>query len=444
MLGTTGTRAKRRLAGIAVAAVAAMILGACAGSGGSEAAKPASAKQTITFWTWLPTKDQFRTLQSEFAKKYPNITIKWSYTPDFANYQKKLQVALASGEGPDLFGTQVGSMLDQYERFTAPMAPLADKHMPGWKDKIASNAVNQTKASDGTQVAMPIIGAGMEYYLYNKTLLAENGITSLPTNYAELKADTATLKSKNLISMAMGAKDGWHNEDFYVWLSQQFGPGDIYKAEDGKLPWTSPSLVDSLNAWKKLFTDGIFEKGALGVATYPDARDSYFYARKSAYFPTGSWHVSATIPNPETPGTKVEKDELGMARFPQIGPKPAVATTSVDLALAINKQSPHQAAAMQFVKFMTLDQGQQIFVNTLQGSPVNKDIHVQLPTGATDVARKSVELITAANTSAEFGRKLKYPAIDTALQVALQEVVSGKSAEDALKDVQKASDAVKR
>ncbi len=430
------------MAGAAAAVSLALLLSGCTPA--PQAANSSGAKTTLTFWTWVPTDQQFADLKASFEKKYPDITIQWTRTADFADYEKKLQVALAGGDGPDLFGVQTGGMLEQYSRFADPMDKLADKYMPGWKDDISQNAVSQTTTSKGTVAAMPVIGAGMEYYLYNKTLLAENGITTLPTSYDELKKDSAQLEAKGLVSMAMGAKDSWHDEDFFVWLSQQYGPGDVYKADEGTLKWTDKTFVDTINAWKSLFTDGVFQHGALGTTTYPDARDNYFYARKSAFFPTGSWHVSAVIPNAETQNTPVAKDEIGMAMFPKVGPKDATATTGVDFALSVNKTSQHKEEAMKFVNFMTLGDGQQIFVNTLQGSPVNSKVSAQLPEGASQTAKDSVALITKDNTAATFARKLKNPKLDDAIAVALQEVVSGKSVEDALKDIQSVSDSIAR
>ena len=34
--------------------------------------------------------------------------------------------------------------------------------------------------------------------------------------------------------LALGAKDGWHLDDIFVWLSNQYGEGDVYKAAEGK------------------------------------------------------------------------------------------------------------------------------------------------------------------------------------------------------------------
>jgi raffinose/stachyose/melibiose transport system substrate-binding protein len=429
-------------AGAAVAVSLALLLSGCAPA--PEAAPASGEKTTLTFWTWVPTDEQFADLKTSFEKKYPDVTIDWTRTADFKDYEKKLQVALAGGDGPDLFGVQTGGMLEQYARFADPMDKLADKYMTGWKDTISENAVSQTTTSKGTVAAMPVIGAGMEYYLYNKTLLAENGITTVPSSYEELKNVSAQLKDKGIVSMAMGAKDAWHNEDFFVWLSQQYGPGDIYKADAGTLKWTDKTFVDTMNAWKELFTNGVFQDGALGTTTYPDARDNYFYARKSAFFPTGSWHVSAVIPNAETENTAVAKDEIGMAMFPKVGPKDAVATTGVDFALAVNKESEHKEAAMKFVDFMTMGEGQQIFVDTLQGSPVNTKVSATLPADASQTAKDSVALVTKANTEATYVRKLTNAKLDDAIAVALQEVVSGKSAEDALKDIQAVSDSITR
>jgi raffinose/stachyose/melibiose transport system substrate-binding protein len=300
------------------------------------------------------------------------------------------------------------------------------------------------KDKEGKIVAMPTISSGSEYLLYNKTFLDELGM-KVPTTYDELKEETDTLRSKGYAPLALGAKESWHLDDIFVWMSNQFGEGDIYKVEEGNGKFTDQTFVKTMNAWKKMVDDKIFEDGAVGVATYPDARDNYFYARKTPFFPTGSWHVSATISDAETKGTAVEKDDLGMVQFPSLTDKEATPTTGVDYALAINKDSKRKKAAMKFVKFMTTGQGQKVWTGTLQGSPVDKNVTVDLPEDATQTAKDSVALITKGQAESKLNRKLSYPELDDEIAVQMQNVYTGTSSvEEALKAIQTVNEGLDR
>lgn len=454
---------KKAIVSLLAAAMTASLFAGC-GSGGASSSAPSSEapassgaasdassaapsgeKTKITFWTWTPTEDQFAQIKAAFDEKYPDVEIDWWRTAQMDDYLKKLQVAMAGGEGPDLFGLQPGAMLNQYSRFCEPMDQLADQYISGWKDAISPDAMKQAASLDGVQAGMPVITVGQQYMLYNKTLLEENGITEVPKTYEELVKVSNDLKAKGIIPMAFGAKDIWHDVDFFVALSQQFGPGKIYEAEQGKLAWTDPVFVDTMNAWKKLFDEKIFQDGALGVSTYPDARDQYFYSRTSAMFPTGSWHVSVVIPNAETKGSKVEQDQIGMALFPQMGPNAAVATTGVDFVLAVNKDSKNKEAAAKFVEHMVMGEGQQIWINTLQGSPVNKNIKFTGDSQITyPLAKESIDFVNTTNSASTGKRKLDYAELENALGIAMQDVVSGKSVEEALKEVQAVSDGISR
>ena len=411
----------------------------------SDAAGATGEKTKITFWTWTPTETQFEQIKAAFDTAYPDVEIDWWRTAQMDDYLKKLQVAMAGGEGPDLFGLQPGAMLNQYSRFCEPMDQLADQYISGWKEAISTEAVKQAVSLDGVQAGMPVITVGQQYMLYNKTLMAEHGVTEVPKTYEELLQVSETLKSEGVLPMAFGAKDIWHDVDFFVSLSQQFGPGKIYEAEAGTLPWTDQVFVDTMAAWKKLFDDKVFQDGALGVSTYPDARDQYFYERNTAMFPTGSWHVSIVVPNDETKGTKVEQDEIGMALFPQLGPNAAVATTGVDFVLAVNKDSKNKEAAAKFVEHMVMGEGQQIWINTLQGSPVNQNIKFTGDDKVTyDLAKQSIDVVNAANTATIGKRKLDYAELENALGIAMQDVASGKSIADALAEVQAVSEGIDR
>ena len=418
--------------------------GSASGGGADEGVGTADKPVTLTFWTWQPTDAQWKSIYASFQKKYPNIKIKWWRTSEMSDYQKKLQTAMAGGDGPDVFGVQAGSTVEQYGRFADDMKKLANQYMPGWDSKVAEGAVEQTTNADGKMVAMPTITSGSEYILYNKTLLDENGV-KVPSTYDELLEANKTLTSKGLMPLALGAKDGWHLDDIFVWLSNQYGEGDVYDAAAGKKSFTDKIFVKTMKAWKQMIDDGLFQDGAVGTSTYPDARDNYFYARKTAFFPTGSWHVSAVLPNDETKGTAIEKDELGMMEFPTVGDKDTGPTTGVDFGLCVNKDSKKKEAAMKFIEFMTTGNGQQEWINTLQGAPVDKDMKVGVPDDATESAEASIDLVTKGQAESKLARKLTSQEPNDEIAVQMQNIYTGDATVDsALKSIQTVNESIDR
>ena len=86
---------------------------------------------TLTFWSWLPTTDQSEEMIAAFEEENPNIHIDYTRTEQ-DDFFEKLQVAMASGTGPDLFGMTTGPMMEQYAKFSADMKEVADEYWSGW------------------------------------------------------------------------------------------------------------------------------------------------------------------------------------------------------------------------------------------------------------------------------------------------------------------------
>ncbi len=412
----------------AIAAMGMMGLAACSGGSGDTASSDSASGDVveIDFHTWQPTQDQWPELVEAFNKQYPNIKINFSRDEDFSAFKAKLDNAILADDMPDVWGVQVGAAFDEYASYAMPVEEYASE----WVDKVNATARKQATTNDGVEGAVPILLAGSEYYLYNQTLMDELGIEK-PTTYDEVVAASKKAREAGYSPFAMGAKDAWHDSDFFVWMSNQFGEGDVYKAAAGEIPWDSDSLVQAGEAWKALFTEGVFQDGATTVDTYPQARDDYFMARKAVFMPTGSWHVGAALTiSPEVPGTAIEKDVIGMDVFPTIGSTDAGQTSGVDVAFAITDgiDEAKKDAAAKFIEFMAVGEGQQLWVNTLQGFPVAEGVEIQLGDEETDLGKESVELVSKTLSEAKYDRKLSVPgkeSLENDLGVVLQNIAGG-------------------
>ncbi len=413
----------------------------------SPAAEESAAAEgevtTLTFWSWLPTTEQSEKMIADFEAANPDIKIDYTRTEQ-SDFFEKLQVAMASGTGPDLFGMTTGSMMEQYAKFSVDMKETANEFWPGWENEINANAVAQCTTENGTLAGMPLLIAGMTTLMYNKTLMDECGIEKVPVTYAELQDAAKKAKDNGYVCIVAGAADDWVNSDWFVQTSNEFENGAVYEAERGERQWTDECFVQTMQAWQDLFTEGIFEEGALGVATYPDARDQYFFARKALFFLTGSWHLGPASPtNSEIQGTEIgnQGDVIGMAPFPSMSDSgEMLATSGVDVMICMNKDCEKKEAAMRFIEYLSNGEGQQFWVNQLQGSPVSNNIAY---TGEVDgeLQQQSIDEVNEYVKNAAGSRKLMNSEIEKAIQVAMQNVAAGADPAEELKTVQGIADA---
>lgn len=430
---------------MAAAAMTFSLVG-CVASGGDssdESAKSEDGKVTLTFWSWLPTTEQSGDMIAAFEEENPDIKIDYVRTEQ-DDFFEKLQVAMASGTGPDLYGMTTGPMMEQYSKFSVDMKETADEYWDGWSDIINETAVEQCTTEDGTMAGMPLLVAGMTTLMYNQTLMNECGIEKVPTTYDELLDAAAKAKEHGYVCIAAGAADDWVNTDWFVQTANEFENGAVYEADAGDRKWTDQCFVDTMEAWKNMFTEGIFEDGALGVATYPDARDQYFFARKSVFFLTGSWHLGPTSPsNSEIQGTEIgnKGDVIGMAPYPSVSESgEMLGTSGVDIMVSMNKDCKEKEAAMKFIQFLADGEGQQQWVNYLQGAPVSSNVTY---TGTVDgeLQQESIDTVNEYVQNAAGDRKLSNSEVEKAIQVAMQNVAAGGDPLTELEGVQKIADA---
>ena len=124
---------------------------------------------------------------------------------------------------PDIYGIQVGASFDDYSQY----AKNVDDYASSWIGDLNASTLKQTTNSKGKVKAVPVLLAGLEYYLYNKTLMDKAGITA-PTDYASLVAAAEKARAAGFSPFAMGAADAWHDADFFTFLNSNLaGPAGL-------------------------------------------------------------------------------------------------------------------------------------------------------------------------------------------------------------------------
>jgi len=306
----------------------------------------ASAKISLVLWQNYGTEQNAvatTNLIKAFEKLNPNITIKDVAQPG-TNYFQLLQSAAISGNGPDLAVMWTGIYDLQYSSFlenlkgNVPAADLAKMENLQWE------APNYD-TSKGEYV-MPL---ETQFYIgfYNKKLFKEAGITSVPTDWAQLFADSKLLKAKGIQPLVYGNGGQAISTEFYPWYDMSYmmiGAHSLSQWKglyDGSIPWTSPTNVAQLKNWATLEKDGYTNSDVLTNT----ANIQQFEKGKAAMLVDGTWD---TADYTKAMGSNVA------AFVPPFSTTPIKGV--VDFAgdgFSVTKYSKNKAAAFKFLDFLS-------------------------------------------------------------------------------------------
>ncbi len=380
MMRSLGGRRSRRLAPTVLAGLCVTLaVTACAGGGSPSGGSTGSANSgNITWWGWTPTVQGAQAYIKAFNKVHPDIHVTFKEIT-IAGYDAAMRPALVSSAGPDVFDIAPGGGIGSIASLAADtlnLQPAIAKALgPDWKSKIAPiGPAGLTK--DGKLAALPIGSTFAGNLWINQDLFSKYHLTA-PTTLASWAHVCSVFKAHNAGCFVQGAGQVAFNQDTLQSISDSVQPGVWTKASKGQVSWDNPTIVKALTIWKQMFSDGIMEKGALGLQQYPDANND-FVSGKYAMVMMGTWYMqyataagmpaaisAAGVGNPK-PFTMIA------IPFPDVAGAghPASMYGDADYGIAVNNRSGHQAAAITFATWLTTSKvGQQAVANLLNDIP---------------------------------------------------------------------------
>lgn len=325
-------------------------------------------KTKITFQTWNPDEPAFQKLLEDMDGKLSDVEVELVFIP-YSDHISKLKVDLASGEGPDVFGLQTGASMQEFSEFLTDLDPLAKE---AWGDDWTSNyvdfAMEQIKGKLDSYFGLPL---GMSYagmiwandFYFNKYDL------EMPKSYDDLKKVSADLRAEGEYPLASGAKDDWINIDMFMNIVNDINPEIVYQAIEGEASWQDEDIIAAFSLWQSLFTDGIYQDGALGVNMYNDTTDIFEKEASVPMITNGCWVIGNYAKETEE-FVKIWSDDNNDHNFNVISMDwnndgtPAPVTAAVDVVVVQNKNSKNPEAAWKFMEYMGTD-GADILVNDL-------------------------------------------------------------------------------
>ncbi len=351
----------RMLGAAAATAAAALTLSGCAGfTGGGDQ----SSEGTLTFTTWASESEQaaFEQLVADFEAANDGVNVELNVVP-YDQMFSNIDAQLSAGNAPDVFRVDYGN-LGVY----SSQDQLLDMSSYFTEDEIAqfTPAMWEAISYDGTPFGVPH-QTDVSALLVNTQLLADAGITDLPTTQADAWtwdefADAAAKLKASLPADTYPFVYNWQLGGTPRWLSWLFQADGALLGEDGVTAEIDSAAGTEAVDFTKSFYENAWVPPTSSVkgATYADA---FFTEESVAMAFAGSFVVP-------------DIDNLADFEWTAL-PMPVQERGATDLggnALVATSASDQPELAAQFLKFMVDADNMTTFCAATNELPTRVDI----------------------------------------------------------------------
>ena len=227
-------------------------------------------------------------------------------------FKDQILIALAGGEPPDVFSYWAGARTAAVQR-NDQLQPI-DAVFDGadvWNN--FPQALVDAGVYDGDPYLLPF---GFHYvaFFYNPQVLADAGVTDLPTTYEDLLTAADQIAETGVKPFALGSMNRWPAQFWFDFLLLRTA-GPDYRAQlmSGEASYEDTEVTDALELWKEMFDAGYFVDDA-NAFTWTDAADSVANG-EAAMTLMGTWITGYWDGNGLTP-----VDDYDFFNFPVIDP----------------------------------------------------------------------------------------------------------------------------
>lgn len=306
-------------------------------TGTAGAVSSGKATGTITVWAMGTEGEKLPALAKQFEAANPGVTVQVTAIP-WDSAHDKFATAITAGKTPD--AAMVGTT---------------------WMGEFATQALDPTPSSidkstffSGAQKTTEVGGTsyGVPWYVetrlvyYRKDLATKAGITTLPTDWAGLKAMAKAMQTKAGatwgINLQPGGTGSWQTILPFAWSN-----GAAVVTDDEKsFTLDSPEMTEAVAYYQSYFTDGIAAK------QLPEGFiEAAFVNGTIPMFISGPWEMGAV----EKLGGATFKDTYGVMLLP----KQKTATSFVGGSdFVVFKNSANRDSAWKFVQWLVEEKTQ--------------------------------------------------------------------------------------
>jgi ABC-type glycerol-3-phosphate transport system substrate-binding protein len=308
-----------------------------------------------------------------------------TFTSTGDDISSALAPRIASGNAPEVaILPQPGLLKDYAQQGVLQPLPAAvgeevdANYAPIWR---------QLGTMNGRLYGVWFKAANKSLVWYNAKVFRDAGVKPA-TTFDQLSADLKTIANSGVAPLSVGGESGWPLTDIFenLYLAQE-GPAKYDQLASHSIPWTDPSVTDTLRTMGQLVESSNLAGGASGTL------ETDFAASVQNVFanpPKGAMTIEGDFVAAAVPGSRKAKANAKFFPFPPMnGGQPSVVTGG-DVAVMF-KDTP---AARALMKFLASPASAEVWAR--QGGYISPNKNVK-PSAYPDKTTRDIanELITA-------------------------------------------------
>lgn len=272
----------------------------------------AEEKTNISWTSWALAEEHLVPVYGGSAEAFmtdnPEIAVDYSQTNPYAQYLDQLLVAATVGNAPDVAHIKA-EWLPQFLELgvVKNIKPYMSAEV---LTDYSESAIAGVTAGD-EMVAMPWFGNTYAIY-YNKALIEQAGIQTLPTTWDELIVDAYKVSAlgDDIYGLAIPNSNGVEAGEGYNILPILWAYGADYRDAEGNLALNSENAVKAFESIKKLIDDKV--TSTVGYS-FKDLRNLFGQGKIGFY-----WDLEATIATAAAAAENTDKfyEDFGVMAIP--------------------------------------------------------------------------------------------------------------------------------
>ncbi|SHS82723.1 extracellular solute-binding protein [Mycobacteroides abscessus subsp. abscessus] len=417
-----------------IAVLILSMLAACSSS--SQTASEDSDTVELRFfhrWPTEPKKQYFEEAVKEFEELHPNIKIKTEAVLN-DSYKEKIRVVLGSNNPPDVYFSWSGEFAYNFARAgqSLDLTSYVEEDTD-WSGQIIESQFGPFTL-DGKVYGIPWSTDGKAFF-YNKKVFNDLNL-EIPTTWEELLTVSEKIKDAGITPIAFGSKAPWTISHYIGSLNEYIVPEDViakdYSLSNSDGEFTHPGYVTALEKFIEL--EPYFNQGVNSV-DHQYARELFNGGKAGiGYFQLAE--IGLIEPS--------LGEDLGVFNTPFVegGEGNPSSITAAPEGIMISSKTKHPEEAMEFIKFLTSkEKGIEQLKEVSEYSAVKETTTSE---NGSALQQEAIDLIVNADkTYLWFDTAVDIKIVDAYLNGVQQMLDGKKSAEDVMKDVQKAAKELK-
>ena len=297
-----------------------------------------------------------------FEAANPGITVKHTNFP-YADYRKKVAIAVSAGDGPDVVQLYYGWLNDY--RDSGLLQPLSKEAFPHASIESEFFPMVSTMKVDGDYWGLPTAVRALALF-YNKDLFAAAGLSGAPETLDEMVEYAKKLTKKDsggnyeVVGYATDGGAGQEHHFMREVLTRLFG-GAPYSEDGTKVTYNDAAGAKAL----KYLTDFQMTHKT-GASGFMNRGQDAFKAGKAGMVLDGSFRINTF--------KKVEELNFGIAELPgHEGNRYNFASYWIN-GISSKAEGEKLAAANKFLQHITNDAAMQLWLDTVGELPAKPAI----------------------------------------------------------------------